>query len=195
MYKSVIKYTLILFIAIIIFTSCNEVYIPKPHGYIRTDLPKKGYKILDSIYPYKFKYPIYSKIEKDSSPKAEKYWSNIVFPEFNAKIYLSYKEIHNNLAELEEDTRKLAYKHSIKADAINSQIWNNSEKKVYGVLYEIKGDVASQIQFFLTDSTSNFIRGAFYFNEKPNKDSLAPALEFLKQDINVIVESFEWKNN
>jgi gliding motility-associated lipoprotein GldD len=192
------KYSIIyipFFIILIFLSSCGDVSIPKPHGYIRTDYPEKKYQTFDTNYPYKFKYPVYSKIENDSTPNAEKYWANIIFPSFNAKIYISYKKINGNLSNFEEDTRKLAYKHSIKADAINSQVWNNPQKKVYGVLYEIKGDVASQIQFYLTDSTTNFIRAAFYFNAIPNKDSLAPALEFIRKDIDVMIESFEWKNN
>jgi len=187
----------VIFISILLFVTqaCKEVYTPKPHGYLRTDFPQKEYKLLDTIYPYSFDYPVYSYIESDNSKGAEAYWSNLIIPKFDAIIYLSYKNIENNLQILEEDSRKLAYKHSIKADAINTTVWNSEEDQVYGVLYEIKGDVASQLQFYLTDSTKHFVRGAFYFNLKPNKDSLAPSLEFLKQDVNHLIESFKWENN
>ena len=88
----------------------------------------------------------------------------------------------------------MAYKHTIKADEINPIIWNNEEKQVYGILYDIKGDVASQVQFYLTDSTTHFLRGAFYFNCIPNKDSLSPSLRFLRKDIDRMIETFEWKD-
>ncbi len=174
--------------------SCEETYYPKPHGYMRTDFPEKQYVNFDSVYPYTFEIPKYSKIVADSSRAAEKFWSDWNFPEFNASVFFSYKNIRNNLSEYEEDTRELAYKHTIKADEITSKIWNNKDKKVYGIVYNIKGDVASQIQFYLTDSTSHFLRGAFYFNCVPNKDSLAPALEFLRKDIDHMIETFQWKN-
>jgi len=185
---------IILIIVALTFSSCEESYYPKPHGYLREDFPEKDYKPFDSQYPYTFEIPAYSKISADSSRGAEKYWSDWNFSEFNATVYLSYKDIRNNLNEYEEDTRELAYKHTIKADEINPIIWNNEEKQVYGILYDIKGDVASQVQFYLTDSTTHFLRGAFYFNCIPNKDSLAPSLKFLRKDIDRMIETFEWKD-
>jgi gliding motility-associated lipoprotein GldD len=92
-----------------------------------------------------------------------------------------------------EDARSLAYKHTVKADAIDERIFSNSEKKVYGVLYDIRGNSASSIQFFLTDSTKHYIRGALYFRVEPNKDSLAPAVDFFTKDVIEFIESFEWK--
>ncbi len=187
------KAVLLIMLTSIIF-SCKENYYPKPHGYLRTDFPKKEYRLFDSVYPYTFEIPVYSKIVPDSSKGAEKYWADWKFPEFNATVFLSYKNIENNLDSYEEDTRELAYKHTIKADAIETKIWENNDAKVYGILYDIKGNVASQIQFYLTDSTRHFIRGAFYFNNIPNKDSLAPALKFLRKDIDRMIQTFKWKN-
>ena len=177
-----------------IFFACNETYTPKPHGWLRTEFPEKKYRLFDSVYPYTFEIPVYSKVVKDTGKNVEKYWANWEFPKFNATVFLSYKNIQNNLDSYEEDTRDLAYKHSVKADAIESKIWENKNAKVYGILYDIKGDVASQIQFYLTDSTKHFLRGAFYFNEVPNKDSLAPALKFLKKDIDRMIQTFKWKD-
>ncbi len=177
-----------------LFFSCKENYYPKPHGYLRTDFPEKKYRLFDTTYPYSFEIPLYSSIVKDKRDNAQKYWSDWVFPEFNATIFLSYKNIENNLEVYEEDTRELAYKHSIKADAIETNIWENKEANVYGILYDIKGNVASQMQFYLTDSTRHFIRGAFYFNNVPNKDSLAPVLKFLREDVNKMFETFTWKD-
>ncbi len=180
-------------ITLIALSSCEEAYYPRSHGYLRVDFPEKDYKVFDIDYPYSFEIPSYSEIKKDSSRGAEKYWSDWNFKSYNATVYLSYKNIDNNLSEYEEDTRKLVYKHTIRADEINPIVWSNEEKKVYGTLYDIKGDVASQIQFYLTDSTKHFLRGAFYFNCVPNKDSLAPSLSFLRQDIDKMIQTFEWK--
>jgi gliding motility-associated lipoprotein GldD len=101
--------------------------------------------------------------------------------------------VNGDIAQILEDSRKLAYKHSIKADAIHEQMFIKPDKKVYGILYEIDGNAASSVQFFLTDSIKHYVRGALYFNIEPNKDSLAPVIKFIKEDITVMMESFEWK--
>lgn len=178
---------------ILLFFSCTENYTPKPRGYIRDNFPEKKYRLFDTIFPYAFEYPVYAKIIPDKNELAEDYWINIQFPERKATIHLSYKSIENNLSEFEEDTRKFAYKHTIKADAINTIKWENNEKSVYGLLYEIKGNVASQVQFYLTDSTKHFLRASLYFNVRPNKDSIAPSVKFLRKDIDKMIETFFWK--
>ncbi len=180
-------------ISLIILSGCKKKYTPKPRGFFRIDLPEKSYQKLESGYPYGFRYPDYAIIKKDSSNLNEKYWINIEYPNLNGKIHIIYIQINNNLEEILEDTRKLAYKHTIKADAINEKMFIKPEKKVYGILYNIEGNAASSVQFFLTDSIKNYLRGALYFNVEPNKDSLAPVLNFVKEDIIVLIESFEWK--
>jgi gliding motility-associated lipoprotein GldD len=180
-------------IGFMLFNACKRDYTPKPRGYFRIDLPKKQYTQFDSTFPYKFEYPIYALIKEDRSRNSEKFWINIEYPELNGKIHISYKHVNNNIEQILEDTRKLAYKHTIKADAINEKMFLKPEKKVYGILYEIEGNAASSVQFFLTDSTDHYLRGALYFNTETNKDSLAPVLNFVKEDVIRLIESFEWK--
>lgn len=176
----------------IIFGGCKRKYTPKPRGFFRIDFPEKEYVQLPDSFPYSFKYPIYTTLNPDNSRLSENYWINIDYPDLNGKIHISYKKVNNNLEQLLDDTRSLAYKHSIKADAINEKMFLKPEKKVYGILYEIEGNAASSLQFFLTDSTKNYLRGALYFNAEPNKDSLAPVINFIKEDIKFLMESFEW---
>lgn len=178
---------------LLISGGCKKKYTPKPRGYYRIDLPEKKYQPLESNYPYGFNYPDNAIIKPDTSYANEKYWINIEYPSLNGKIHISYKTVHNNINQILEDTRKLAYKHTIKADAINEKLIFKPDKKVYGILYEIDGNAASSAQFFLTDSVKHYLRGALYFNVEPNKDSLAPVLKFIKDDIHVLIESFEWK--
>lgn len=183
--------TLILFLTF----SCKQDYIPKPHGYFRIDFPEKNYHQIDSAaLPYKFDVPDYSKVVPDNDRLAEPYWINLKIPDHKAEVHLSYKKVQNNLAKLLEDSRTLAYKHSIKADAINERIFVNSEKKVYGTIYLIDGNAASPLQFYLTDSTRNFLRGALYIREVPNIDSLRPVIDFLTPDVIRLIETTEWKN-
>lgn len=124
---------------------------------------------------------------------AEPCWFNIEFPEYRAKIYLSYKEVNGNLNLLVDDAYKLAYKHTVKADAIEESYWENNEKNVFGTVYFIKGNAASSIQFYVTDSIRNYLRGSLYFNAQPDKDSLAPVIDFFSEDVIHLIETLEWK--
>jgi len=175
--------------------SCSQGYTPKPSGYVRINLPEKKYIKCEVRIPYTFEYPDYAKIVLDTSRIAEPYWINIVFPDLNGKIHITYKSLHKNLDAMTEDAHALAYKHTIKADAIDETVISKPERKIYGILYDIKGNAASSIQFYITDSVKNYLRGALYFNARPNKDSLAPVIEFVRKDIEHFIETFEWKNN
>jgi gliding motility-associated lipoprotein GldD len=178
-------------IAFIFLLACGNNYTPRPRGYFRIDLPSKNYEAYNSGCPYTFEYPSYS--VTDTTNQKEPCWLNIHYPSLGATIHLSYKEVNGNLQQLLEDTRTFVYKHTIKADAIKENLYSNSEKDVHGILYEIKGNAASAIQFYLTDSTEHFIRGALYFDARPNKDSLAPVIDFVHQDILHLIETTEWK--
>ncbi len=174
--------------------ACKRNYTPKPNGYFRIYLPKKEYQIYQSNCPYKFEYPVYGSIGIEKSSFSEPCWVNIEFPAYKAKIHISYKPVHNNISLLLEDSYTLAYKHTIKAQAIQEKLFVDENRKVYGIMYEIKGDAASSVQFFLTDSTSHYLRGALYFSLQPNADSLAPVIRFFKEDIVHLIETLEWKD-
>ncbi|MBL7111471.1 MAG: gliding motility lipoprotein GldD [Bacteroidales bacterium] len=183
----------IILIAVVILPLCKSEFTPKPMGYMRITLPDKIYTTFDTTYPYSFEYPVYGEIQPDKGANSEPYWINIAFPEFDGKIHISYKQVKDNLDEYLEDSRTLAYKHTIKADAIIETAISDSVRKVYGLVYEIKGNAASSAQFHLTDSNRHFLRGSLYFNVQPNADSLGPVIEFFKQDIKHLMETFEWK--
>lgn len=186
----------ILSIAVLAIFSCGgDNYSPKPRGYFRIDFPEKSYQTFNEPCPYRFDYPVYANAKPDSSRLAEPCWYDLVMPRFRGRVHITYRDITNNMAEQLEDSRTLAYKHTIKADAILENVFVDEEKDVYGILYDIRGNAASQVQFFLTDSTKHFLRGALYFNVKPNKDSLAPVIDFLKEDIIHLIETFEWNEN
>ncbi len=185
---------LLAFLINLLLFSCGNDYVPKPRGYFRIDLPEKQYRLLDSIYPYTFEYPVYAQIIPDKFAPDEPYWINIDFPQFKGRLHLSYKVIDNNLADYLEDARTMVVKHIPKASAINEELIINEHDKTFGLIYEIKGiGAASPYQFFITDSTKHFLRGALYFNIVPNNDSLAPVIDFLKQDIEQMINTFKWK--
>lgn len=179
---------------LVLITSCSEITSPKPRGYFRIHLPEKEYIEFSENFPYSFDYPKYAKVVSYEGEQNQKYWINLVFPEFNAEVNISYKEVNDtNLPLLLEHSWTFIEKHNIKADAVSDNWFYDNDKKVYGGVFEIKGNVASPMQFFLTDSVKHFFRGALYFLEIPNKDSLYPVIEFIKPDIFRLVESLKWK--
>jgi gliding motility-associated lipoprotein GldD len=188
------KFLFPLAIIFLVTGSCGDSYVPKPRGYFRIDFPPKEYRKFDTNFPYTFDYPVYSKIVSDSSSLAEPYWINIIYSSFHAELHITYRVIRGNLRNYLEDSRTLVNKHIPKANSISQREFVDPVNKVYGLVYDIKGaDAASTIQFYLTDSTSNFLRGALYFDLVPNNDSLSPVIDFLKSDIERMISSFRWK--
>jgi len=177
----------------LLLSSCESEFSPRPKGYFRIDFPQKEYTQFQSECPYSFALPKYCEAIPYKGTQKESCWMNIDYPELNAKIHLSYFDINNDLAKHLEDSRSLAYKHTVKADGIQEQPFLNPIKKVYGLVYNISGNAASSLQFYITDSTSHFVRGALYFNATPNSDSTAPVLRFIQADVTKMIESFEWK--
>ena len=139
-------------------------------------------------------YPVYGRVIPDTHRDAHKYWTNVDFPQFKARIHLSYYNSPHLLDSLMEDSRTLAYKHTVRADAIAERFYSNTQNRVYGILYQIKGNAASSWQFFVTDSVRHFLRGALYFSVTPNKDSLQPVSQFFQEDMVKLIETLEWKD-
>jgi len=196
MLKRGLKYTDLIIVAALIVLlglSCKKVYAPKPRGYFRIDFPEKQYQSFGSDCKFGFEAPVYTIVKPNKEHYAEPCWYNIEFTGYNANVYLTFKELQRSLPEYIEDVRSIVYKHSIKADDIIETPITNRENKVYGMLYDIKGNVASSINFYLTDSTSGFVSGALYFNTIPNEDSLSPAISFIREDILHLIDTFDWK--
>ena len=198
MKENIIKYIFSPFhlftISLFLLVSCNSDYTPKPRGYFRIDLPKHEYRAFDKQFPYSFEYPVYAEVVPDESRLAEPYWINVTYPRFRAQLHVSYKPVKNNLTVYLEDARTLVNKHIQKANAITQQAYSDSAHRVYGLTFTIKGtDAASPFQFYLTDSTSHFVRGALYFDVVPNNDSLGPVIEFLSEDVAHMIATFRWK--
>ena len=186
--KSIIIKFLVIIISLVTFVSCSnddddDVFTPKPKGYYRIDFPEKKYVLYDSTCPYSFEIPNYSFIDNDKHLGADPCWLNINFPKFNAQIHLSYKIVTNNLDTILDQSRDFAIKHQIKATGLDETVIIRDSAHVYGLVYDISGNTASNIQFYLTDSTHHFMRGALYFNAIPNIDSQKVVVDFIRKDI------------
>jgi gliding motility-associated lipoprotein GldD len=189
---------LLVLLAVCILHGCNEVSVPKPKGYFRISLPSKSYIPFNDTgdlngLPLEFEYPVYGTISGIGNNPSEPGWFNIEFPRFRASIYFTYKNVAGDLADLIEQTYTMNVKNHInKADAINELVISDKESRVYGILYDLKGNTATSVQFYVTDSVNHYLRGSLYFESVPNADSLAPVIDFFREDIIHIIETLEW---
>ncbi len=188
-----------LLLPLVFIYSCNSDYTPRPRGYFKIGFPEKQYTAFNQEpYPFTFEYPVYGTVVKDSlffdqNPE-NPYWINIDFPQFSGRVHLSYKEIgKNKFDSLVNDAFTLSYmKHTYKATAIQPEPFI-TPNGYGGVYFTLKGNAATSNQFFVTDSTKHFIRGALYFAATPNADSLQPVNEFLKKDVLHLINTLRWK--
>lgn len=176
-------------------TSCSEDYLPKPKGYNKIDLPEHKYKALAEDHPYVFEYSEKAVIKKDVSMIAEPHWIDVYYPDFHAYIQLTYKPLDGKSKKIEEhidDSHKLAGKHNVKAYSIEEGLVK-TPKGYTATIFELSGEVPSQFQFYITDSTKHFLRGAIYFETSTKNDSLAPVIEYMKYDAMHLVNTVDWK--
>jgi gliding motility-associated lipoprotein GldD len=185
----------IIIAAISLFGACrDDNFTPRPRGFYRIAVPKKAYQKFDiPSCPFTFNYPNYAEVVQDTDKMAEPCWMDIIYPQFNATLYLSYKPVHNDLDRFTQDFYTLADKHIPKASGMRDLVISLPPHHVYGIYYEIKGPAASPTQFFVTDSVHHFVRCSLYFYAAPQPDSIAPVLEYINQDLDVMINTFEWK--
>lgn len=191
--KRILVYVLTLGALASIFPSCHRQSVPKPYGYFRIAIPDTAYNSFDRKgYPYSFRLSQNAYVEIHEK-EGEIYWIDIQYPSLNATIHCSYKQVRNNLRTLSRDAQEFLYSHSTVASAIPTQEYANDERRVYGLYYELYGNTATPIQFYLTDSVEHFFRGSIYCNTIPNQDSLAPIHDYLRKDARMIIESIVWR--
>lgn len=186
-------------ILFIFLYSCSGDYTIKPRGYFKIALPPKTYQQFNQPgFPYSFEYPTYAKVLQDTSFFEQKpenpYWLNIDFPQFGGRIHLSYKDIgRNNFDSLVNDAFTMSYKqHTYKASAIEPVPFT-TPGGLSGIYFSLKGNTATANQFFVSDSVKHFLRGALYFSATPNEDSLQPVNDFLRQDMEHLINTLQWK--
>ncbi len=183
-------------IATLILTavSCSNP-VPKPYSYFRIDLPAHDYAYYDTLtLPFRFEKGITSEITFNvRHEEGDNLWFDIYYPDFNARVYCNYACVKDNLPLLSEDSRSLAYKHTVRADAIMEEAFDNPTQNVHAILYRITGNAASPLQFVATDSTHHFLRGSVYFNNTPNADSIAPVARFIEDEVTHLIETLQWR--
>ncbi len=216
--KPILSFLLFIFaFGTCIIVSCNSTYTSKKNGYFKIDLPQHQYKEFNREgFPYSFEYPVYASIIQDStyfdSTPENNYWINIDFPSLNARIFLSYKIVGgkapyklkqpdgsyrdsvgvNEFDRMVNDAFNLTNKNESHASSIIDSLMK-TPNHVSGVFFKVGGNAATAKQFFLSDTTRHFLRGALYFDATPNADSLRPVQDFLQKDIDHLINSFRWQ--
>ena len=200
------------------FTACNSTYTSKKTGYYKIDFPERKYTVFQKEgFPYTFEYPVYAQVVKDSTyfdqDLQNPYWINLDFPQLGGRIFLSYKAVGGkstykvkqangsykdslgtNVFDLMvNDAFKLTSKNEAVASSIKDSLFH-TQNGITGVFFRVGGNAATSRQFFMSDTTKNFFRGALYFDVTPNADSLRPVIDFLQKDIDHLINTFKWNN-
>lgn len=189
----------IILLGAILLVSCSQTdnYVPKPHAYPKLHLPKKKYfQFEESNCPYSFQIPHYSIMMLDPKTRGQ-YWYNLHFPTLNATLHLTYYNFNKNWVKydsLVSDSRSLVNKHLQRAEDIVEEPVTNYNPSVKGLVFHIQGNTATNLNFFATDSSKHFLRGALYFNKQTQSDSIYPVFQFLEKDVYEILKTFKWKN-
>jgi len=178
------------------FAACahrEEAETPKPVGYFRIELPPHTYRTLDTTLPFAFDYSSHANCSFENKEE-NTVWLFLKYTDFNADVDITYMPLKNDLHEqiLAED--KLISNHYQVADDVEYSIINDGENRIFGQIYDIKGkSVACPLTFWMTDSTEHYFRGALYFNHAPNNDSLQPVIDYIREDMMTLIETFRWK--
>ena len=170
-------------------------YHPKPTGFNRLDLPPHTYQSLKEEHPYTFEYSKAAIVQKDTFLNAEPHWIVLYYPSLNTRIQFTYKPVNNDSQRLQNmmgDAAKLAFHHDKKAYSIKDGILTTKSGKK-AVIFELEGEVPSHFQFFVTDTTKHYLRGAVYMMTATQNDSLRPVIDYMKADCRHILETLKWK--
>lgn len=174
-------------LAVIFLLGCEDNALPKPKAFLRLDYPQAETMLYEAD-SFQFQHSTLANVRRENASSYQ-----LEYPTMKGTLFLNYKPVNNDLEILLSDAQKFAYEHVVKADAIFEQPYINPEDRVFGMFYEVKGDAASQAQFYVTDSTRHFLTGSLYFYSKPNYDSIYPAAIYLQDDIRKLMESLQWK--
>lgn len=210
------KYSFLL-LTLFFFAACNSTYTSRKKGYFRINLPQHEYTSFNRPdYPYSFEYPVYASVIQDStyfdSNPENPYWINIDFPKLNARIFLSYKIVGgkamykikqpdgtyrdsagiNQFDRMVNDAYNLTNKNQVASSSIKDSLFHTNNG-ITGIFFRVGGNAATAKQFFVSDTTKHFLRGALYFDATPNADSLKPVQDFLQVDMDRLIRSFKWK--
>ncbi len=186
--RLVMRYIALFIFLVFLGLGCESIQQPKPKAQLRLQYPEPKYASIPNAYSFNFEYNDLVQLKGLNKNAPDLY-----YPKMKATLYLSYVKMKNNVDSLLNDAYKLPGKHMIKAEEIPERVFIAQEERVYGTLFTVVGNAASQLQFFLTDSTDHFLIGSLYFYSRPNYDSIMPAAKYVERDVIHLMETLRWK--
>lgn len=181
---------LLVFGSFLLFASCSQNSTPKPQSYLALNYPKAEYKTYQNSF-HNFTFDL-NKIAELKEVKSTAF--EVHYPSMKATVFLNFKTVtKDNLDGLLKDAQKLTYEHFIKADEIIEQPYMNENERIFGMFYNVTGNAATNIQFYATDSTKNFLTASLYFYTQPNFDSILPATHYIQEDMRTMLETLKWE--
>jgi len=195
----------------------EEDPVPRPYGYSKAVLPQRNRVVWDSsVFPARFEFNSVAVprllssdlgINKEGNRpmQAGTLWMNLDYAGLRAQVHLSYHPLNrvyfgngqkvgvaDALAVLMAETQRMTFKHTLKASGIEEALVKYPEHRVFGMLYTVRGNAASQTQFYVTDSIRHYLRGSLYFGATPNADSLQPYSEYILEDVKHLLSTLTW---
>ena len=192
---------------------------PKPKAYLRIELPKHEYFLLDTLrihggdtaiydgdtmvftsdyvktFPFSFEANRCIEWTEKDAPKGTR-WIDLKYPQWDGVIVLTYNHLRSpsDLRGQTDTSLHLLEQHYQFSSGIDERAFEDRDRRVFATVWHIKGrNVASTYQFYATDSLHHFLRGALFINRPPNNDSLAPVLEYMQRDIDHLIETLCWR--
>lgn len=182
-------------LAAVLLWGCGDAPLPKPRGYFRIDLPADSTREAVAPCPFSAQVPLYARLVPGpgtGEPNSSTCWTNLAFPGQRAAVHMTWRRIQGDLPELVRDAHAFKEKHQSMATRIRTVDILRDSARVFGTLFHVEGNVASPFVFYLTDSTTNFLYGALYFDVHPNADSLAPVTDRIRSDMRQFAQSLRW---
>lgn len=181
----------------VLLASCGDDAVPKPRGYLRLDLPDTSYTTWHGECPFSAEVPRYAMmVDKPRSAPAAidtACWTTMRFGGQHADVFMTYRRIDGDLAQLIDDAHMFKDKHEAKAARIRSERILRGQDRVFGTYFDVEGDVASPVVFYLTDSNTHFLYASLYFDARPNADSLSPVTDRIRDDLRHFVRTLIWR--
>lgn len=192
-----IVYLSIIGMALLMGACTHTDYTPKPKAYLRFDMPEKAYHTYDTAaLPFTFECADSAYVVWKQNDRRTKYL-DIFYPQYQGVINLTYKAVkdENDLRALIDTASRMLALHHDQASGEKEATLLDPKGRVYATIVKLNGkNTGCTYQFWLTDSTRHFLRGALFLNYTPNNDSLAPVIEYLQADIDQLVETLQWRD-
>lgn len=177
-----------IFFFMLFVVSCQNP-TPKPKAQLALQYPRPQYKPIENNCSYQFDFNQCATFKSLSSCG-----STLIYPSLRAALYITYFDLEKaSLDTLLLDFDKRLEMFGKKTFQLDESAFENQQHKVIGSCVTLIGDSPSNLHFFGTDAQKHYITGSLLFDTPPHYDSLAPAIAYIKNDVQRLLESLQWR--